>query len=123
MADYPWFKSYDPGVPHSLEPYPQHTAVDLLDNVVKLNPAHPMLIYQHKRLSWKTVNELSDKMAATLVANGIKKGDRVAVLSLYQHPPDFHYLLRYLECRRYSSAVEPPLYPGQTGEFTERRWG
>lgn len=80
MADYPWYKSYDPGVPHTLEPYPQYNAIDLLDNVVKLHPDHPMLIYQHRRLSWKTVNELSDKMAAALVASGVKKGDRVAVL-------------------------------------------
>lgn len=80
MADYPWFKSYDPGVPHSLEPYPQLTAFDLLDEVVKLNPDHPMLIYNHKRMSWKTINELSDTMAAALVAHGVKKGDRVAVL-------------------------------------------
>jgi len=80
LVDYPWFKSYDPGVPHSLEPYPELTAVDLLDDVVKLNPDHTMLIYQHKRLSWKTINQLSDQMAAALVANGVKKGDRVAVL-------------------------------------------
>jgi len=80
MADYPWFKHYDPGVPHTLEPYPQLRTFDLLDEVVKLNPDHPMLIYQHKRLSWKTVSELSDQLAAALVANGVKKGDRVAVL-------------------------------------------
>ena len=80
MADYPWYKHYDEGVPHTLEPYPQLRTFDLLDDVVNLNPDHPMLIFQHKRLSWKTVSELSDQMAAALVAKGVKKGDRVALL-------------------------------------------
>ena len=26
--DYPWFKSYDKGVPHTLEPYPAKTFLD-----------------------------------------------------------------------------------------------
>jgi len=80
MAGYPWYKHYDEGVPHTLEPYPQLRTFDLLDDVVNLNPDHPMLIFQHKRLSWKTVSELSDQMAAALVAKGVKKGDRVALL-------------------------------------------
>ena len=80
MADYPWYKHYDEGVPHTLEPYPQLRTFDLLDDVVNLNPDHSMLIFQHKRLSWKTVSELSDQMAAALVAKGVKKGDRVALL-------------------------------------------
>jgi long-chain acyl-CoA synthetase len=80
MKEYPWFKCYDAHVPRSLEPYPRYTAVDLLDNAVRLNPDHSMLIYQHRRFSWKTIAELSDKLAAALVAYGVKKGDRVAVL-------------------------------------------
>ncbi len=43
MADYPWHKSYDSGVPHTLEPYPQNNAIDLLGNVVKLHPTRPCL--------------------------------------------------------------------------------
>ena len=80
MEGYPWFKKYDPGVPYSLQPYPEYTAIDLLDNVVKQNPDHTMLIYQHRRFSWRTIDELSDSLAAALKANGLHKGDRVAVL-------------------------------------------
>jgi hypothetical protein len=61
MADYPWYKHYDEGVPHTLEPYPQLRTIDLLDDVVNLNPDHPMLIFQRKRASavnyyWKQSN-------------------------------------------------------------------
>jgi hypothetical protein len=35
MQDYRWFKSYDPGVPHTLQPYPDITVLDVLADAVR----------------------------------------------------------------------------------------
>ena len=34
-ADRPWTDHYDPGVPRSLEPYPDKAAFELLDDAVR----------------------------------------------------------------------------------------
>jgi len=107
MKEHPWLKSYDPGVPHSLQPYPKIGPVDLLTDTVKQNPNHTMIIYQDRRISWEEVDRASDELAAALVSGGnertmlatpygrasvdrgtgqniwrFKKGDRVALLFL-----------------------------------------
>jgi hypothetical protein len=40
-----WLKSYDEGIPYSLEPYPEMTLVDYVDKAVKENPKADMLIF------------------------------------------------------------------------------
>jgi len=37
---YPWLKSYDEGVPFSLEPYPEETLLDVLSETVRQRPQH-----------------------------------------------------------------------------------
>ncbi len=80
MAEYRWFKNYDPGVPHSLEPYPQKTLLDYLDESVQEHPDYPMLLFKGRKISYAEVQKESDEFAAALVANGVKKGDRVALI-------------------------------------------
>ena len=79
MNDYPWFKSYHPRVPHTLQPYPESGPVDLLADNVKQNPDHTMLVFQDRRISWKEVDRASDEMAAALAFGGARvvrgKGD------------------------------------------------
>lgn len=40
---------------------------------------NPCLYYYNNTLSWNEVSEMVDKCAAALVANGVKKGDRVVI--------------------------------------------
>ncbi|MCX6006976.1 MAG: AMP-binding protein [Chloroflexi bacterium] len=80
MAEYRWLKNYDPGVPHSLEPYPQKTLVDYVDEAVKEHPDYPMLLFKGRKQSFAEVQKISDEFAAALVAKGVKKGDRVALI-------------------------------------------
>jgi long-chain acyl-CoA synthetase len=80
LAEYRWLKNYDPGVPHSLEPYPQKTLIDYVDEAVREHPDYPMLLFKKRKMSYAEVNKLSDEFAAALVAKGVKKGDRVALL-------------------------------------------
>lgn len=81
MADeYPWYKSYDKGVPHSLEPYPQKTFLDVIEEASGQRPAHPFLIFKDRIITYAGLVKLIDSFAAALQAGGIKKGDRVAIL-------------------------------------------
>jgi long-chain acyl-CoA synthetase len=80
MAEYRWFKNYDPGVPHSLEPYPQMTLVDYVDEAAKEHPDATFLHFKKRKMSYAEVNKLSDEFAAALAAKNVKKGDRVALL-------------------------------------------
>ena len=80
MAEYRWLKNYDPGVPHSLEPYPQKTLVDYVDEAVKEHPDYPMVLFKKRKISYAEIQKFSDEFAAALVAKGVKKGDRVALL-------------------------------------------
>jgi len=75
-----WLKHYDRGVPHTLKPYPERTLVDVVTDAAQQRPDHPSLYFQGARLSCSEVEELSNALAAALLALGIQKGDRVALI-------------------------------------------
>jgi long-chain acyl-CoA synthetase len=75
-----WLKHYDRGVPHTLQPYPERTLVDVVSEAAQQRPDHPALFFQGARLSCAEVERLSDALAAALVGLGIRKGDRVALV-------------------------------------------
>ena len=80
MEEYPWLKHYDEGVPYSLQPYPEQTLLDVVSDTARQRPDHTALIFKGKRLSYAELERLSDAFANALVAQGVKKGDRVALL-------------------------------------------
>ena len=55
------------------------TMYQQFENSVKERGNHPCLYFYNNTLSWNETAELVDKCAAALVANGIKKGDRVII--------------------------------------------
>ena len=75
-----WLKQYDPDVPHSLMPYPERTLLDVVHDTALQRPDHPALLFKGARLSYGNLERLSNAFAAALVAQGIQKGDRVALL-------------------------------------------
>jgi long-chain acyl-CoA synthetase len=80
VEEKPWFKSYDPGVPHTLRPYPDCTLLDVLSETVRKQPDHVALIFKGVRITSAELDRLSDAFGAALAAQGVKKGDRVALL-------------------------------------------
>lgn len=82
MTEYRWYKSYDPGVPRSLAPYPRKTILDVVGDAMTERPDYPMLIFQDREVSYREMESESDALAAALADSGVKKGDRVAVLFL-----------------------------------------
>ncbi|MEW6333130.1 MAG: AMP-binding protein [Thermodesulfobacteriota bacterium] len=82
MTDYRWLRHYDPGVPHTLEPYPPLTMLDVLADSAGQRPGHPMLIYQGREVSCGEMEDHSNALAAALIDWGVRKGDRIALLFL-----------------------------------------
>jgi long-chain acyl-CoA synthetase len=80
MSDRPWFNSYDPLLPRTLEPYPDCTLLDKLSETVRLRPDHPTLIFKGLHVSAAQLEGYTDDFACALVEMGVKKGDRVAAL-------------------------------------------
>jgi long-chain acyl-CoA synthetase len=80
MGDYVWLKHYDEGVPHSLQPYPEQTLLDVVRETAAQRPNHTAVIFKGARLSYAAMERLSDAFANALHAQGVKKGDRVALL-------------------------------------------
>lgn len=87
-SDKPWIKRYDPTVPPSLD-YPDqplhafltHSAAQFPDNAAVITTAKlPLLGRQTAALSYRDLDRLTDALAAGLVARGVKKGDRVALV-------------------------------------------
>ena len=80
MISKPWLDHYDEGIPKTLEPYPRQTLVDVVDETTRMRPNHTALIFKGERISYGELAWRSDALAAALVKQGVKKGDRVAIL-------------------------------------------
>ena len=80
MEERPWLKHYEPGLPHTLRPYPECTLLDVMSDTVRQRPEHTALIFKGTRISYAQLEQLTNAFAAALVAQGVKKRDRVALL-------------------------------------------
>ena len=80
MTTHPWLRHYDPGVPHTLAPYPDRTLLDYFDDSVRARPAAPALLFKGRAMSHATLDRESDAFAVALAALGVGRGDRVAVM-------------------------------------------
>jgi long-chain acyl-CoA synthetase len=80
MTDAPWLSHYDEGVPQTLAPYPQITLPDLLRQSAQEHPEDLALLFLGNTISCGELERQSSAFAAALYANGVRKGDRVAVL-------------------------------------------
>ncbi|MDW8325096.1 MAG: long-chain fatty acid--CoA ligase [Anaerolineales bacterium] len=79
MNNAPWLANYDKPVPKSLAPYPNKTVFSLLEETAAKYPDHPCTLFKGRTISFREMNELTDRMAAALAGIGVKKGDRVGI--------------------------------------------
>ena len=77
-ADKPWIKEYDKGVPGTVD-FPNHTVHHFLEESAKNYPDNNALIFKDKKISYRELNDTADAIAASLMANGFKKGDRAVI--------------------------------------------
>jgi long-chain acyl-CoA synthetase len=75
-----WLAHYDPDVPRSIAPYPDRTLLDYLADLARDHPRQAALLFKGGALSYADLEEQSRAFAASLVALGVTRGDRVALL-------------------------------------------
>ena len=78
MDSRPWVSKYDQGVPSTIE-YPSISLAELFEESAAKYPDKPCTIFKGAKISYKEMNELSDRLAAGLAEIGVKKGDRVGI--------------------------------------------
>ncbi len=78
MADRPWLKYYDEGVPATID-YPPVPLFYFLEEAARKFPNNPCTIFKGAVVTYKEMNEITDRLAAGLAEVGIKKGDRVGI--------------------------------------------
>jgi len=78
MDERVWHKQYDEGVPIEVE-VPDLRLHDYLEQSAKDYPDRPCTIFKGAVITYREMSELTDRLAAGLVARGVSKGDRVAI--------------------------------------------
>jgi crotonobetaine/carnitine-CoA ligase len=88
--------------------YPDHhfTLTSLLQSRLDLDPSRPFIIFNEKTITWKEFSASRDKAAQMLLARGVKKGDRIAIMA---HNHDAHVLLLFSLAR--IGAIMVPVNP------------
>jgi long-chain acyl-CoA synthetase len=75
----PWFAHYDAGVPTTLAPYPERTLLDYLTESARDHGDRPALLFKGAAVTYARLERESDAFAAALAAQGVRRGDRVAI--------------------------------------------
>src|SRR4030043_1107417 len=76
--DRPWFKLYDKGVPQHID-YPAIPLFGMLEESTRKYPDSPCTIFKGAVITYREMNELTDRLAAGIAELGVKKGDRVGI--------------------------------------------
>ena len=79
MDERPWLKQYDKGVPFTID-YPPVPVTYFLEESARKYPEAVCTIFKGARISYKEMDELTDRLAAGLADLGVKKGDRVGLI-------------------------------------------
>jgi long-chain acyl-CoA synthetase len=78
MNERVWHKQYDEGVPNEVD-VPDLRLHDFLEQSANDYPDRPCSIFKGAVITYREMGELTDRLAAGLVARGVNKGDRVAI--------------------------------------------
>ncbi|MCL4529813.1 MAG: long-chain fatty acid--CoA ligase [Chloroflexi bacterium] len=78
MTNRPWLAHYDKGVPSTIE-YPKQPLHHFLEESARKYPDRACTIFKGAAITYKEMNEGSDRLAAALADMGVKKGDRVGI--------------------------------------------
>ena len=74
----PWLTHYDKGVPQTVE-IPNAPLFHFLEESARKYPDRACTIFKGAVITYKEMNELTDRVAAALVDMGVKRGDRVGI--------------------------------------------
>lgn len=82
MGSHSWLKSYDHGVPPTLEPYPDTNILDIFKQTAQQKPGHTCVIFKGSYISYGDIDAMSNAFASALSNLGVRKGDTIAILLL-----------------------------------------
>jgi len=107
MSEKPWLARYDEGVPHHID-YPEVPLFYLLEEAARKYPDSPCTIFKGAKVSYREMNDLTDRLAAGLASLGVKKGDRVGIFM----PNTPQFVLAYFAILKLGAVVVAtnPLY-------------
>ncbi|MGI2032714.1 long-chain-fatty-acid--CoA ligase [Rhizobium panacihumi] len=91
-----WLASYPPGVPAELPPLSHQSLGELFEESCQRYAARTAFTSMGKGLTYEAMERESRKIAAFLQSQGLKKGDRVAVMmpNILQNPVTVYGILR-----------------------------
>lgn len=96
----PWFKLYDKGVPYSVL-YPPLSIKQMFNACAEATPERDYLIINDIKMPYGLVNMMARKAANALASLGVKKGDRVALMS----PNVPQYVIAFQACAKLGAIV------------------
>lgn len=102
-AQRPWLSSYSTGTPHSV-PIPKQPAHRFLESAAKWLPKRAAAISQGETLTYKALNQRSDRLAHALIGMGVRSGDRVCVVL----PTCTHFITAYYAILKAGAVVVLP---------------
>ncbi|PKN43051.1 MAG: AMP-dependent synthetase, partial [Deltaproteobacteria bacterium HGW-Deltaproteobacteria-17] len=108
-SEKPWQKSYDEHVRPSLE-YEDKTFAQKFKETAQRYADKTALIYLGKRLSFKDIDRLSDRLAAYFIQNGLKPDDVVG-LHLPNIPANYISVVAVQKAGAVSTGLSPLLTP------------
>jgi long-chain acyl-CoA synthetase len=74
----PWLGNYEEGVPSEID-VPDYPLQHLLEKSASKYPSRPALVFQGNTITYRELNELTNRAAAALAAAGFTKGDRAVI--------------------------------------------
>ncbi|NCT82725.1 MAG: long-chain-fatty-acid--CoA ligase [Comamonadaceae bacterium] len=94
--DKPWLASYPAGVPAQIDTRAHGSLVELLEEAFRRHAQRDAAICMGQRMRFAEVDRLSTQLGAWLQAQGLKQGDRVAIMmpNLLQYPVAIAAILR-----------------------------
>lgn len=103
----PWLKYYDKHVPSNLD-YPNKNFIELFHDALRAVPDKTLVSYMGAGLSFRELDELSNRLAHFLKARGLKPGDVVGV-NLPNLPSYYIAIIGILRAGCLLSGVSPLL--------------
>jgi long-chain acyl-CoA synthetase len=110
----PWFRSYPPDVPHTLEPYPRISVFGLLEASAEKHGGGTAIAWFGRKITFGDLLAETERCSAALAALGVRRGDRVALVM----PNCPQYVIAYYATARLGGIVvgNNPLYTAREME-------
>lgn len=101
----PWLQNYDDLVPHSLT-YPTQPLTRFLDTAARRYPHQPAILFEDGSLTYRALKRAANRFSNSLIALGVRRGDRVALLL----PNSPQFVIAYYGALK-AGAVVVSIYP------------